>query len=192
VYIRVEPNERGGGLEFLDEIVGGVVPRQYIPAVEKGVREAMEFGIIAGYTVVDVKVALYDGKYHPVDSKEIAFKIAGRGAFNEAFEKARPVLLEPIAKVSIFVPERCFGDVTGDLTSRRGRILGMDSVGGLQVVNANVPMSEIQRYSTELRSTTQGEGFYEMEFSHYDVVPGNLAQVIIERAKIEREKEKAD
>ncbi|MFA4986296.1 MAG: elongation factor G [Candidatus Brocadiia bacterium] len=189
VYLKVEPNVRGKGLEFLDEVVGGVIPRQYIPAVEKGVREQMEHGIIAGYPVVDVTVRLYDGKYHPVDSKEIAFKIAGARAFQEAFVAAKPMLLEPIMKVSIYVPDRALGDITGDLTSRRGRILGMDTFGDMQVVNATVPLAEIQRYSTELRSTTQGEGFYESVFSHYDVVPNSIASGIIERAKVDRSKE---
>ncbi len=187
VYIKVEPNERGQGLNFVDEIVGGVVPRQYIPAVEKGIREAMEQGILANYPVVDITVRLYDGKYHPVDSKEIAFKIAGRSAFQEAFLAAKPMLLEPIVKLSIYVPDRYLGDITGDLTSRRGRILGMDSFGDMQIINANVPLAEIQRYSTELRSTTQGEGYYEMTFSHYDVVPSNIASGIIAKAKAERE-----
>ncbi len=189
VFIRIEPNERGAGLTFLDEIVGGVIPRQFIPAVEKGVREAMDQGILAGFPVVDVIVHLYDGKSHPVDSKEIAFKIAGRTAFQKAFMEAKPMLLEPIMKLRIYVPDRYLGDIMGDLTSRRGRILGTEVFGDMQVINAHVPLAEIQRYSTELRSTTQGEGFYEMEFSHYDVVPSNIAKGIIERAAAEKEKE---
>ena len=149
----------------------------------------MDQGILAGFPVVDVIVHLYDGKSHPVDSKEIAFKIAGRTAFQKAFMEAKPMLLEPIMKLRIYVPDRYLGDIMGDLTSRRGRILGTEVFGDMQVINAHVPLAEIQRYSTELRSTTQGEGFYEMEFSHYDVVPSNIAKGIIERAAAEKEKE---
>jgi len=191
VYLRVEPMERGseGALEFNDDTHGGSIPRQFLPAVEKGVRQKMAEGVVAGYPVVDVRVSVYDGKYHDVDSKEIAFIIAGRNAFAEAVEKARPFLLEPIANVEIEIPSRCMGDISSDLNSRRARIQGMDSVGESQIIKAQVPLTEMQTYSTQLRSITAGEGTFTMDFSHYAVVPPNVAQQVIARAQAGKTKE---
>jgi elongation factor G len=176
VYLRAMATERGTGFVFEDVTVGGSIPHNFIPAVEKGVREAMERGVVAGYPVVDVKVEVFDGKSHPVDSSETAFKIAGGRAFRNAVLKAKPALLEPIMNIEIDVPVRCMGDVTSDLNTRRGRIVGMDSHDDRQVVRAQVPLSEVLRYSTDLRSMTSGEGVYTLELSHLDAVPGNLAQ----------------
>jgi elongation factor G len=181
VYLRVEPNERGAGFEFIDEIVGGSIPRQYIPAIEKGIREVLDRGILAGCQIVDVKAAVYDGSFHTVDSSEAAFKIAGGRAFQGAFEQAKPVLLEPMALIEVTIPSQFMGDVTGNLTGHRGRILGMDQVGTLQVVKAEIPRAEVTRYSTELKSMTGGEGSFTLEFSHYAVVPANIQQDIIAR-----------
>ncbi len=189
VYLRIEPLERDAGFEFANEVVGGNIPRQFILAVEKGVVEAMERGSIAGYPVCDVKVTVYDGKHHPVDSSEMSFKIASRGAFRDAMEKAKPVLLEPIGSYTVTVPEEYMGDITGDLNAKRGRILGMDSSEGMQVIHAQVPMAEMFRYSTELRSLTGGRGTFTVEPSHYEVVPANIAQKIAEEARKEREGE---
>jgi len=189
VYLRVEPQERGKGFEFVDEIFGGSIPSNFMPAVEKGIREACDKGIIAGFPVIDVKVAVYDGKDHPVDSSEAAFKIAGGRAFADAFEKAQPVLLEPIVIVEVTVPSNFLGDITGDINSRRGRIIGMDSAAGMQIVRTQVPLSEVLRYATELRSMTGGQGSYTLEFSHYDVVPGNIAQGIIAQHKKEKDED---
>jgi len=179
VFLRVEPAERGEGFEFLDEIVGGAIPRQFIPAVEKGIREVLDRGILAGYPIVDVKAAAYDGSFHSVDSSEAAFKIAGGRAFQEAFMQAKPVLLEPMAKMAVTIPSEFMGDVTGNLTGHRGRILGMDQVGQMQVISAEIPMAEVQRYSAELKSMTGGEGSFTLEFSHYAAVPGQLQQEIV-------------
>lgn len=180
VHIRVYPNERGKGFEFVNGTVGGSIPHNFIPAVEKGVREQMEKGVIAGYPVVDVVVEPFDGKSHPVDSSEAAFKIAGARAFRDAFEKALHALLEPLVELDIDVPSRCMGDVTGDLNSRRGRILGLESHDDRQVVKAVAPLSEVQKYSTDLRSMTSGEGSYTLKFSHLDVVPANVAKRYVE------------
>ena len=163
--------------------MGGAIPNQYIPAVEKGIREAMGGGILAGFPVQDLRVSLYDGKFHSVDSSEAAFKIAGSQAFHGGFLDSKPVLLEPIVNVEITVPSEFMGDITGDINSRRGRILGMDSIGGLQVVRAQVPMAEVLRYATDLRSMTGGAGSYSMELSHYDAVPARIAEKVIEQAK---------
>ncbi len=181
-WIRLEPN-RGQGFEFVDEISGGVIPRQYIPAVEKGVLEQMDRGILAGYPVVDVKVAVYDGSYHSVDSSEMAFKIAGQLAFKNAAAEAKPVLLEPIASMEITVPEQYAGDVMGDLSSRRGRILGMESKAGKQTIKAEVPYAEVVEYSVQLRSITHGAGTYTLEVEQYSDVPGDMAKRIIEEAR---------
>ena len=189
VYLRVEPVERGAGFEFVNEIFGGSIPSNYVPAVEKGIREQCEKGIVAGYPVVDVKVAVYDGKDHPVDSSEAAFKIAGGRAFADGFGKAKPVLLEPIVNIEITVPSNFLGDITGDINSRRGRIQGMDSAAGMQIVRAQVPMSEVLRYATELRSITGGQGSYTLEFSHYGVVPSNAARTIIAQHEKEKQQE---
>jgi elongation factor G len=176
VYLSIEPRERGAGFEFVDDTVGGTIPRQFVPAVEKGIREALEHGVFAGYPVVDVCARATDGKSHPVDSNETSFRIAGRQAFKDAFLKARPCLLEPIVDLVVEVPSSAMGDITGDLNSRRGRIAGMDSLGNLQVIKAQIPLREILDYSTQLRSMTAGEGSYHFTFSHYDVVPSKIAQ----------------
>jgi len=189
VWLRLEPLERGAGFEFLDEIFGGAVPRNYIPAVEKGVVEAMQEGILAGYPVVDIRVALYDGSYHPVDSSDMAFKIAASIGFRAAAEKAGPILLEPIMKITVTVPEQFMGDVLGDLNGKRARVLGMDQDRGNSIITALVPLAEMQRYATDLRSMTQGRGVFTVEFSHYDPVPSHLSERIIAEAK--REKEEA-
>ncbi len=181
VYLRVRPTPRGSGFVFEDQTVGGSIPNNFIPAVEKGVREQMEKGVIAGYPVVDVKVEPYDGKSHPVDSSEAAFKIAGARAFRDAFQKAKHALLEPVMDMEIEVPAGHLGDVTGDLNGRRGRILGMDQHGDNQVIKAQAPLSEIQTYSTDLRSMTSGEGSFTMTFNRLDVVPAAVAAKHIEK-----------
>jgi len=182
VHLRVEPLERGAEFEFVDEIYGGAIPRQFVPAVEKGVRETMAKGVIAGCPVVDVRVAVYDGKYHEVDSSEAAFKIASSRAFSEAFRGARPQLLEPIVNMEITVPSKYFGDISGDLSGRRGRIQGMGVEGDQQTISAQVPLAEVSNYSTQLRSITGGEGSYTMEFSHYEAVPARIQEVIVAKA----------
>ncbi len=179
VKIKLEPNEPGKGYEFINAIVGGVIPKEYIPAVDAGIQGAMQSGVLAGYNVVDVKVTLYDGSYHEVDSSEMAFKIAGSMAFKEAMRKADPVLLEPIMKVVVIVPEDYMGDVIGDINSRRGLMQGMEAVTGAQQITALVPLSEMFGYATDLRSRTQGRGQYVMEPSHYAEVPKNVAEAII-------------
>ena len=178
VYLRLEPQEPGGGFEFVNEIVGGVVPKEYIPAVGKGVEEAMTSGILAGFPVVDVKVTLYDGSYHEVDSSEMAFKIAGSMGFKEGAAKARPVLLEPIMKVEVVTPEGYMGDVMGDLNSRRGMVQGMDDAPSGKIVRAEVPLAEMFGYATDLRSATQGRATYSMEFAKYKEVPAGIAEAI--------------
>jgi elongation factor G len=179
VWLELEPKERGGGFEFVDKIKGGVIPQEFIPAVEKGVKAAAEKGVIAGYPIVDTSVTLYDGSYHEVDSSELAFQIAGSMAFQEAVKRGDPVILEPVMKVEVIVPEEFFGDVMGDLNSRRGRIEGSGSRGLAKVIDCFVPLSEMFGYATSLRSATQGRGSFTMEFSHYEEVPGNVAQEII-------------
>ncbi|MEE9605970.1 MAG: elongation factor G [Candidatus Scalindua sp.] len=183
VYLRVEPLERGGGFEFKSEIVGGAIPSQYIPAVEKGLKETIAKGILSNNPIVDVKVALYDGSFHNVDSSEAAFKIAASKAFNLAFNDAKPVLLEPVVNIEVTIPSEFMGDITGNLSSRRGRVQGMDSFGDLQVLKASIPMDEVKNYETELKSMTGGRGSYSMEFSHYDIIPSHLTQAIIAQAK---------
>lgn len=187
--IRMEPNERGAGFEFVDEIFGGAIPKTYIPAVEKGIVETADRGFLAGYPVVDFKVTLYDGSYHDVDSSEMAFKIAGGIAFKKAMEQAKPVLLEPTMNVEIYAPEENAGDIMGDLNGRRGRIQGMDVKGSTQVVRAQVPMAEMLNYDSTLTSMTGGRGSFQMELSHYDIVPAHLAEKIIEKARQEAEEE---
>ncbi|WP_406677326.1 elongation factor G [Moorella sp. ACPs] len=179
VVIEVEPQEPGKGYEFVNKIVGGVVPKEYVPAVDAGVQEAMSNGVLAGYPVVDVRVSLVDGSYHEVDSSEMAFKIAGSLAFKDAAKKAGPVLLEPIMKVEVVVPEEYMGDVIGDLNARRGRVEGMEPRAGAQVIRAFVPLAEMFGYATDLRSRTQGRGTYVMQFDHYEEVPQNIAAEII-------------
>ncbi len=181
VKIRVEPNESGKGYEFINEIVGGAIPKEYIPAVDQGIQGAMTAGVLAGFPVVDVKVTLYDGSYHEVDSSELAFKIAGSMAFKDACRKAQPVILEPIMKVSVIVPEEYTGDVIGDLSSRRGSILGMEPRNGSTQINAYVPLSQMFGYATDLRSRTQGRGQYSMEPSHYTELPKQIQQEIVEK-----------
>ena len=179
VKIKVEPQEAGAGYEFVNAIVGGAIPREYIPAVDNGIQEAMHSGIVGGYPVLDLKVTLYDGSYHEVDSSEMAFKIAGSMAFKEAMAKAKPVLLEPIMKVEVIMPEEYMGDVMGDINSRRGRIEGMEPRNGVQVVKGFVPLSQMFGYATDLRSNTQGRAVYSMEFAHYEPVPSSIAEKIL-------------
>jgi len=186
-YIKIEPLERGKGYEFVNDIFGGAIPNQFIPSVESGIKKAMQSGVLAGYPVVDVKVILYDGKYHPVDSSNIAFEIAGSMAMKEAESKANPYLLEPIYEIEVTVPEENMGDVMGDLNARRGRILGMESHGRMQKVKALVPLAELHRYASTLRSITKGRGTFTMKFSHYDEVPPDITQKIIEESKREKE-----
>jgi elongation factor G len=188
-FLRVEPLPRGKGFEFVDKIVGGVIPNQFIPSVEKGVLKAMEEGVLAGYPIVDIRVTLFDGKYHPVDSSDMAFQIAGSMALKDAVTNAGLVLMEPIGEVEVVVPDSFMGDIIGDLNSRRGRILGMEpEVKGQQKIKAMVPMAEMQRYATDLRSMTQGRGKFKLVFSHYEEVPPNLAEKIVVEAKKEKEK----
>ena len=175
-WVRVEPLPRGDGFEFVDKIVGGSIPRPFIPAVEKGVVEALREGGLAGYPVVDLRVTLYDGKHHPVDSSEMAFKIAGSLGVRAAIEKAGPVLLEPIMRVEVTVPSDHVGDVMGDLNSRRGHPEGMETRGGNEVIKAQVPMAEMLSYAPDLRAMTGGRGDYTMEFDHYAQVPAHLAE----------------
>ena len=181
VFIKLEPQEPGKGYEFVNQITGGVIPKEYIPAVDKGIQEAMQNGVVAGYPVVDVKATLYDGSYHDVDSSEMAFKIAGSMAFKEAAKKANPVLLEPIMKVEVEVPEEYMGDVIGDINRRRGQVSSMEDRAGNKIVTAMVPLAEMFGYSTDLRSFTQGRGTYSMEFDHYEEVPKNVADEIIKK-----------
>lgn len=179
VWLELEPLERGAGFEFVNKIVGGVVPKEYIPAVEQGVKEAMQVGVVAGYPMMDVRVTIYDGSYHEVDSSEMAFKVAGSMGFKAGAAKAQPVLLEPIMKVEVTVPEEYMGDVIGDINARRGRIEGMEPRYGVQVIRGYVPLAEMFGYATDLRSNTQGRGNYVMQFDHYEVVPKNIADEII-------------
>ena len=183
VYLRVEPMEEGGGFEFVNEIKGGVIPNEFIPALEKGVKEAIEQGYLAGYPIVDIRAAAYDGTYHEVDSSEVAFKMAAIFAFKEACEKAKPVLLEPIMKVEVVVPEEYMGAVNGDISSRRGQVEEMSDRGNNKVIDAKVPLAEMFGYATELRSRTQVRGSYTMEFFHYAEVPGNILEKIKEKNK---------
>jgi len=183
VLLRVEPLERGKGFEFVDEIVGGVIPKEFIPAVRKGVQEALEGGVLSGYPLVDIKVALYDGSYHDVDSSEIAFKIAGSICVKEAARKASPTLLEPIMDVEVVVPEDFMGSVTGDLNSRRGRIMHTESRAGSYVIKAQVPLANMFGYSTDLRSQTQGRATFTMQFGHYEAVPKNIGEEIIAKSQ---------
>ncbi|MEC8929500.1 MAG: elongation factor G [Verrucomicrobiota bacterium] len=187
VWMRIEPTERDSGLEFVDSLVGMNVDRVFVPSVEKGVNAAAKDGVIAGYKVVDLKVNFYDGKMHPVDSKDVAFQIAGRGAFKEAVQAARPCLLEPIYSIEVKIPDAFTGAVTGDLNSRRGRLQGMDMAGGFQVVKAHLPQKELYRYSTTLRSLTEGRGIHTEEFSHYEEMPGDMQKKVIDQAQKEEE-----
>ncbi len=183
VWLELEPLEPGSGYEFVDKIVGGVVPKEYIPAVDKGIQEAMENGVMAGYPMVDIRATLYDGSYHDVDSSEMAFKIAGSMGFRNAAEQADPVLLEPVMKVEVVTPEEYMGDIVGDLNRRRGKVMGMNDRGNAKVVDAEVPLSEMFGYATQLRSMSQGRANYTMQFDHYEEVPNNIAKEIIASVK---------
>ena len=181
VWVEFEPNEEGAGFEFVNKIVGGVVPREYIPSVEQGIQQSLENGVLAGYPMVDIKATLYDGSYHDVDSNEMAFKVAASMALKEAKNKCKPVLLEPMMKVEVVIPEEYMGDIMGDVTSRRGRVEGMETRGNAQVVKAFVPLSEMFGYATALRSNTQGRGTYTMHFDHYEEVPKSISEEIIKK-----------
>jgi len=190
VFLRIEPLERGSGFEFVDEVFGGAIPGQFLPAVEKGVRDVLETGAIAGYPLQDVRCIVYDGKHHPVDSKEVAFRTAGRYAFRDAIIKARPVLLEPIVTMEITIPEDKVGAITGDLSGKRGRILGTDMLpGGMAVVKALAPLAEVMQYQSQLKSVTGGQGSFMMELSHYDPVPPQVQQQIVAQYKPKAEEE---
>jgi elongation factor G len=182
VFLRLEPGEPGSGYEFVNAIVGGVIPKEYIPAVGKGVQEQMQNGVIAGFPMVDVKVILYDGSYHDVDSSEMAFKIAGSMGFREGAAKASPVLLEPIMRVEVVTPEDYMGDVMGDLNRRRGLVQGIDEMPSGKVIRAEVPLAQMFGYATDLRSATQGRATYSMEFNKYAEAPNNVAEAVIKRA----------
>jgi len=184
VYLKVEPMERNAGFEFVDEIFGGSIPGQFLPAIEKGIRDLLEQGVVAGVPMQDIRVRVYDGKHHPVDSKEVAFRIAGKLAGKDAILKAKPVLLEPVVNLEVTVPAQFVGDITGDLSGRRGRILGQDMLpGNMAVIKAQVPLSEVAQYNSQLRSVTGGQGSYSMELSHYDAVPPNIQQEVIKQYK---------
>lgn len=187
VFLKLEPLDRGGGFQFDDEIFGGAIPGKYVPAVHKGVEEAMQEGVLANFPVVDLRVVVIDGSFHPVDSSDIAFKVAGSMAFKKAAQQAGLVLLEPIMDVEVIVPEEYMGEVIGDLNARRGRILGMDTEGHLQKIRATVPQAEMYKYSTNLRSMTQGKGFYTMRFSRYEEIPKETSEKVIAEAQAERE-----
>ncbi|HBY98249.1 MAG: elongation factor G [Ardenticatenaceae bacterium] len=189
VHMRVEPLPRSEGFEFANAVFGGAISNNFMPSIEKGVKSVLEQGVIAGYPVVDVKAVVYDGKEHPVDSKDIAFQVAGREAFKSAFREASPILLEPIYTARVTVPEQFMGDIMGDFNTRRGRILNMEQERGKATITALVPLAEMLRYATDLRSMTQGRGLYTVELSHYDPVPAHLAQNIVAQAKKEREEE---
>ncbi|MEA2308103.1 MAG: elongation factor, partial [Thermoleophilaceae bacterium] len=190
-HIEIEPLPHGQGFEFVNAIKGGVIPTSFIPAVEKGIREAMAAGVIAGYPLKDLRVRLYDGSYHTVDSSEMAFKIAGSMAFRQAAEQASPTLLEPIMTITVSVPESAVGDVIGDLNGRRGRPLGMEPKGAMTEVKAEVPMAEVLSYAPDLRSITGGQGDYTMEFARYEEIPAHLAQKVISAAQEDAEAVKA-
>jgi elongation factor G len=191
VWLRLEPLPRGSpDIEFAEEVVGGAVPKNFFPAVEKGIREACQEGVLAGYPIVDLRAVLYDGKYHPVDSSEMSFKIAASMALKNGVQQANPVLLEPIMSLTVYAPEQYMGDIIGDLTSKRARVIGMDQAGGMATIQALAPLAEVQRYATDLRSITQGRGTFTMRFDHYEEVPPHIAQTIIEAARKAREEQK--
>lgn len=190
-YLKLAPRERGAGFEYVDEVVGGAIPRNFIPAVEKGCVEALQGGVVAGFQVVDVQATVYDGSYHDVDSNELSFKIAGLHAFKDAMQKARPVLLEPVMNVTVYVPDQFMGDVTGDLNHRRGRIISVEPADGLQAIKAQIPQAEMFKYASELRSMTGGRGTFEMEYSHYEQVPQHIAAKVIAEAQAAKKAEHA-
>jgi elongation factor G len=185
-WLRLEPLPAGTGFEFVDEIVGGSIPGKYVPAVEKGVRDAMQRGTLAGYPVVDLRVTVYDGSYHDVDSSDMSFQIAGVLAFKNAMAEAAPQLLEPYVDLEVYAPQEYMGDLSSDISQRRGRVSGMDS----GIIRAKVPMAELYQYSASLKSITSGAGSYTMAFSHYEAVPAHIAQKVIEEAKREQEQKK--
>jgi elongation factor G len=185
-WVRFEPLPRGTGFEFNEEVFGGSVPNQFIPAVEKGMREIINRGVLAGYPTTDFRAVLYDGSFHPVDSSEMAFKLAAHKAFKSGIPQASPVLLEPVMNMEITIPENFMGDIIGDLNTKRARVQGMDQKTGWAIITAQAPLAEIARYATDLRSMTQGRGYFTMEFSHYDIVPTHIANPIIDKAKKER------
>jgi elongation factor G len=186
-WLEIEPLPRGEGFEFADKIVGGAIPRQYIPAVEKGIVGAMDEGVLAGYPVVDIKVSLYDGSFHTVDSSEMAFKIAGSMGFKKGILQCQPTLLEPIVNIGIEIPGEYMGDVIGDLNGRRGKVMGMDTKGSNQLIEGQVPLAEILTYATDLRSMTSGRGTFTFEHSHYEEIPAQIAEKIIAKSKNEEE-----
>jgi elongation factor G len=190
VHMRVEPRERGAGFEYKSEVFGGAISQSYLPSIEKGIKQVLEQGVIAGYPVVDVKAVVYDGKEHPVDSKDIAFQIAGREAFKLAVKEANPILLEPIMDLTITVPEEYTGDVNSNLSTKRGRLSGMEQVRGNTIITAQAPLAEVQRYATDLRSITQGRGVYTMKLSHYEPMPSHITNEVIAQAQKERQEEK--
>jgi elongation factor G len=181
--VKFAPLPRGSGYEYIDSIKGGSIPRQFIPAVDKGIQEALTRGILAGFPVIDISAEVYDGKYHTVDSDEMSFRMAGIQALKAATQDLKPILLEPVMKVTVTVPEDHLGDVMGDINSKRGRVLGMEGEGTLRSVVAEVPMAEIQQYAAELRSLTSGRGTFDVEFDHYAEVPHNEAQQVIAAAR---------
>ena len=184
VYLKVEPKERGTGFEFVDAVVGGVIPNQFIPAVEKGVRQVLATGAVAGYPIHDVRVTVYDGKHHSVDSKEVAFVAAGKKAFVDAVGKAAPIVLEPIVDIQVTVPQANMGDIAGDLSSKRGRINGTEAMSaGMVVVSGQAPLAELGSYQSQLKSVTGGTGSFSMELSHYDPVPSNIQQQLVAEFK---------
>jgi elongation factor G len=190
VFLRVEPLPRGGGFEFVDEVKGGTIPGQFMPAVEKGVRQVLHSGAVAGYPLQDVRVIVYDGKHHSVDSKEVAFVAAGKKAFLDAIAKARPQVLEPIVELEVNAPEQHMGDISGGLSSKRARISGTDSArGGEIVIRAQVPLSELEGYAAELKSVTAGRGRYALDFSHYEPVPAQVQQKLVEAYKPRQEED---
>jgi len=194
VYLRIEPLERDSdpSLEYSWDIFGGSIPGQFEPAILKGIHDIMDTGFLAGFPMQDVKVSVYDGKYHAVDSKEVAFRAAGKGAFLDALEKAKPVLLEPIVNIEITIPAENMGDITGDLASRRGRVGGQDMLpGGMMVIKAQVPLSEVANYNSQLKSVTGGQGSYSMELSHYEPTAPNVQMQVIEQYKKDKEAEHA-
>jgi elongation factor G len=190
-FIHMEPLPRGSGFEFVDEIVGGAIPRQWIPSVEKGVVAAAKRGVLAGFPVVDFRVTVVDGKYHDVDSSDMSFQLAGSKGFKAAIKLCKPTLLEPVMNVEVVCPDDCMGDVMGDINQRRGRVLGMDSKGRNQIIKCQAPMSEMLRYSSDLRQITGGRGAFTMGFSHYDEVPAQFQDRIIQESgrKVEEEEE---
>jgi elongation factor G len=190
VHMRVEPMERGAGFEYKSEIFGGSISQPFLPSIEKGIKQVLDQGVIAGYPVVDVKAIVFDGKEHPVDSKDIAFQIAGREAFKLAVKEAGAILLEPIMDLTITIPEEYTGDVTSNLSTRRGRLSGIEQVRGNTIITAQAPLAEVQRYATDLRSITQGRGVYTMTLSHYEPVPSHVTNDIIAQAQKEKQEEK--